>query len=347
MSDSRTFAPARRRLALLAAWLGLAAGARADDQRFVFEKAEMAVPFRITLYAPDADAARLAAEAAFRRVETLNSILSDYDPDSELSRLGQSSGQGKTVKVSTPLWRVIERSQIIAEQSAGAFDVTVGPLVNLWRRMRRQAELPTPELLAEMRGRVGWRNLRLLPETQSVELLKPDMRLDVGGIAKGFAADEAIAVLKSRGLPRALVAASGDIVAGDPPPGEPGWKVAIEGLAVGDPPAAQEVILLANRGVSTSGDAYQFVEIGGVRYSHIIDPRTGIGLTGRSLVTVVAPDGLTADGLDTAIDILGNERGLELLAKWPGTSVRMQRLVGGKVETVRSAEWPKSRGPRR
>jgi thiamine biosynthesis lipoprotein len=128
-------------------------------------------------------------------------------------------------------------------------------------------------------------------------------------------------------------------VAGDAPPGQTGWKVAIEGLAIGETPAPQEVILLVNHGVSTSGDAYQFVEIGGVRYSHIIDPRTGIGLTGRSLVTVVAPDGLTADGLDTAIDIIGNERGLELLAKWPGTSVRIQRLVGGKVETVKSTGW--------
>jgi thiamine biosynthesis lipoprotein len=115
--------------------------------------------------------------------------------------------------------------------------------------------------------------------------------------------------------------------------------VAIEGLAMGETPARQEVLQLANRGVSTSGDAYQFVEIGGVRYSHIIDPRTGIGLTGRSLVTVVAPDGLTADGLDTAIDILGKERGLELLAKWPGTSARIQRLIGDKDETVKSAGW--------
>jgi thiamine biosynthesis lipoprotein len=326
-------------LVVLLAGFGVAIAAPAADQRFVFEKAEMAVPFRITLYAADAKTARVAAEAAFRHVETLNSILSDYDPDSELSRLGQSSGQGKTVKISTPLWRVLERSQKIAEQSDGAFDVTVGPLVNLWRRMRRKAELPAPELLAEMRARVGYRNLRLFPETQSVELLKPDMRLDVGGIAKGFAADEALAVLKARGISRALVAASGDIVAGDPPPGETGWKVALEGLVIGDMRAPQEVILLANRGVSTSGDAYQFVEIGGMRYSHIIDPRTGIGLTGRSLVTVVAPDGLTADGLDTAIDILGNERGLELLAKWPGTSARIQRLVGDKVETVKSAGW--------
>src|SRR4051812_13669457 len=231
--------------------LGPPCPARGEEQRFVFEKAEMAVPFRITLYAPDAETARLAAEAAFRRVEALNAILSDYDPDSELSRLGQSSGQGKIVKVSTALWRVLERSQIIAEQSDGAFDVTIGPLVNLWRRMRRKAELPTAELLAEMRARVGWRNLRLIPETQSVELLKPDMRLDVGGIAKGFAADEALAVLVSKGLPRALVAASGDIVAGDPPPGEAGWKVALEGLpGSGDP----EVLVLAHRGVSSSGD---------------------------------------------------------------------------------------------
>jgi FAD:protein FMN transferase len=315
-------------------------GAQAEE-RFVFEKAEMAVPFRITLYAPDAASARAAADAAFARVEVLNGILSDYDPDSELSRLSRTSGEGRAVPVSTPLWQVLERSQALAVESGGAFDVTVGPLVNLWRRMRRQRTLPTAELLAEMRGRVGYQHLRLVPESRSVELLRPEMRLDVGGIAKGFAADEALAVLKARGFPRALVAASGDIVAGDAPPGEEGWRVAIESLAGRE--VRGPVLLLANQAVSTSGDAYQYVEIDRVRYSHILDPRTGIGLTHRSLVTVVAADGLTADGLDTTIDILGAEEGLRLAEKHPGCAVYVQTEANGKIAVQESPEWARLR----
>ena len=186
--------------------LGAARGADAL-KRFVFEKAEMGVPFRITLYAVDEDAARPATNAAFERVELLNSILSDYDPDSELSRLSLTSGQGKTVPVSGDLWRVLEVSQRMAERTEGAFDITVGPLVNLWRRARQKHELPSPELIAEMRRRVGYRQLQLDPKTKSTTLLAADMRLDVGGIAKGYAADEALKVLKvtassGRSLPR-------------------------------------------------------------------------------------------------------------------------------------------------
>src|SRR3954462_12425245 len=124
-------------------------------------------------------------------------------------------------------------------------------------------------------------------------------------------------MLAQHGITRALAAASGDIAAGDPPPGEPGWKVQVPAIT-GEPDAAPDVLLLAHRAVSTSGDTYQYVEIGGVRYSHIVDPRTGIGMTDRSLVTVVAPDGLTADGLDTAIDVYGWPQSGEMLAADPG-----------------------------
>lgn len=324
-------------LGVIAALGLLHLSAVAGEERFVFEKAEMGVPFRITLYAPSAPLAQAAAEVAFQHVEELNSILSDYDPDSEISRLARTSGQGRAVPVSTTLRRVLERSQALALESDGAFDVTVGPLVNLWRRMRRQRTLPDPATMAEMRQRVGSRHLKLHADTQAVELLQPDMRLDVGGIAKGYAVDEALAILTAKGFPRALVAASGDIVAGDPPPGEAGWRVGIESLAGKDVPGP--VLLLAHQAVSTSGDAYQFVEIDGVRYSHIVDPRSGIGLTKRSLVTVVAPNGLTADGLDTTIDILGSKAGLALAAKHPESAVYFQEEVEGKVVVQATANW--------
>lgn len=316
-----------------------------EEKRFVYEREEMASTFRITLYAESESAANEAAQAAFDHVGELNACLSDYDSDSELSRLARTSGSGRAVPVSMLLWRVLERSELIAQQSDGAFDVTLGPLINLWRRTRRRQELPTKEQIAERKARTGYHNMVLDPQAHTVKLLVPEMRLDVGGIAKGYAGDEALAVLQRHGIKRALIASSGDIVAGDPPPGEPGWKVEVATLDTpGAPPP--EVLVLAHRGVSTSGDAYQYVEIGGVRYSHVIDPRTGLGMTDHSLVTVVGPDGLTADGLDTTVDVLGPEKGLKLIADTPQTEVRILRAPQGKVEHYESPGWKDLPRPR-
>jgi thiamine biosynthesis lipoprotein len=322
----------------------LLASAHAAEERFIFEKAEMGVPFRITLYAADEATARAATDAAFDRVEVLNSILSDYDPDSELSRLSQTSGQGRAVPVSKDLWHVVELSQRIAEQTDGAFDITIGPLVNLWRRARRKHELPAPELIAEMRERVGFRKVKLDPAKHTVELLAPDMRLDVGGIAKGIAVDEALHVLARHGIERALVAASGDIGASGPPPDQPGWRIEVASLdADGAPPA--QLVWLNHSAVSTSGDTFQRVEIGGIRYSHIVDPRTGIGITDHSLVTVLGPDCTTTDSWETTVTVLGPERGLKLIESMPATAVHIVRKPDSRIEVHDSSRWKKLAAP--
>ena len=320
--------------------LALVAGAAAAEelQKFVYEKAEMGLPFRVSLYAADEVTARAAADAAFERIAVLNGIMSDYDSDSELSRLSRSSGQGKVVPVSSKLWKVLVRAQEFAERTDGAFDITVGPLVNVWRRARRQQELPSPELLAEMKARVGFKKLRLDPAQQTAELLVPEMRLDLGAIAKIFAVDEAIAVLKARGITRALVGGSGDMTASDAPPGQPGWRIEVAALdAPGAPPP--QIIFLKNRSIATSGDMFQRVEIGGRRYSHIVDPHTGLGLTDHSLVTVIADDGMTANGLSTSVSVLGPERGLKLVEETPGAAAHIVRQPGEKIEVTESARW--------
>ncbi len=317
--------------------------ARAEDaavplQRFAFEKAEMGLPFRITLFAPDEKAAKAAADAAFVRIAELNGVLSDYDDESELSRLSRTSGSGKVVPVSDDLWRVLERGQAMAVQTAGAFDVTVGPLVNLWRRARRKQELPAPEMIAEMRARVGFQNLKLDAEKRTAELRIPDMRLDAGSIGKAYAVDAALAVLKARGFPRALVGGSGDMAAGDAPPGQAEWQIEVAALdAPGAPPP--RIVHLVNRGIATSGDVFQRVEIDGKRYSHIVDPRTGLGLTDHSLVTVIAPDCFTANCYTTAASVLGPERGLKLIDETEGVAALLVRKPGEKIEVIESREW--------
>jgi thiamine biosynthesis lipoprotein len=307
-------------------------------ERFAFEKAEMGVPFRVTLYAPDEVTAKTAADAAFSKVEALNAIFSDYDSDSELSRLSDSSGRGRPVPVSDDLWSVMNFAQAVAVRSHGAFDMTMGPVINLWRNARHKKEMPKPEKLAEALARTGYQAVHLDSATHTVELLKPRMRLDAGGIAKGYAAAEALKVLEQNGFPEALVAAGGDIAAGAPPPDSAGWRVEITALDAEGAPASR-FLQVAHCNISTSGDLYQRLEFNGKRYSHIVDPMTGIGLTDHSLVTVIARDGMTADAFSKVLSVLGPERGLAMIEEVEGAAAHVVRWPESGLEEKFSKRW--------
>jgi thiamine biosynthesis lipoprotein len=306
-------------------------------RQFAFDRGEMAVPMRIILYAQDEVSAAHAAKGAFDRIRQLNSIFSDYDSQSELCRLSATAGSGRAVPVSEDLWRVLSAAQAVSERSDGAFDVTVGPVVRLWRRARRQRQMPSPERLQAARQLVGFRLVTLEPKTHSVRLARAGMQLDLGGIAKGYAMEEALKVLRKHGIRRTLVHAGGDLRLGDPPPDRSGWRVALGPLEVADKPS--RYLSLADCAVATSGDAWQFVEIKGRRYSHIVNPQTGLGLTDHSSVTIVAPDGTTADALASAVSVLGPEKGLKLVESTPGVAALIVRAPEGKVETYESKRW--------
>ena len=311
-----------------------------DLQRYEFSEPQMGLPFRIVVYARHKPTADAGARAAFDRIKQLNDILSDYEDDSELSRLSRMAGAGQEVKVSDELCLVLKRAQKLAEQTDGAFDVTVGPVVSLWRKARREQKLPDAARLAQALQAVGHQKLRLDSRRHTVELLAPRMRLDLGAIAKGYAADEALKVLRRRGITRALVAGGGDMALGDPPPGKKGWRIEIAPLDTTNAPPAR-FVLLANAGLATSGDVFQHVAIDGKRYSHIVDPRTGIGLTDHSLVTVIAPDGITADSLATAVSVLGPEKGKKLIENTKGAAVQIVRQPGEKIEITESSRFKK------
>jgi thiamine biosynthesis lipoprotein len=280
-------------------------------ERFEYAQISMGVLARVELYAPDERSAIAAARAAFARIDALDRTLSDYMPESELSRLS-ARPFGAPVAVSDDLFRVLERSVEVSEASGGAFDATVGPLVRLWRAARASGELPSTSDVDEARARVDWRAIELDRAHHTVRLAKPGMQLDVGAIGKGYAADAAVETLREHGVTRCLVALAGDIRIGDGPPEANGWR--IDASATNDVvPRDVDRMQLANCGVSTSGDTEQFVEIGGKRYSHIVDPHTGVGLTSRTRVTVIARDATTADALATAASVLGPERGLDLV----------------------------------
>lgn len=310
--------------ALFFALIGSAA--RADEAkltRYVFAEAHMGTRFKILVYAADEDAARRGTKAAFARVAELNGIMSDYLETSELMRLCRKAG-GDPVPVSDDLFTVLSRAQEVSRRSEGAFDVTIGPVVRMWRRARFRKTLPTDEQRAEALALVGFDKMKLDADKKTVHLIKEGMKLDLGGIAKGYAADQALLVLKKQGLTRALVAAGGDIAVSDAPPGEPGWKV---GIAPLDDPESEpkRFVVLKYGAVSTSGDAEQYIEIGGVRYSHIADPKTGLGLVGRMSATVVAKDGTTADSLTKVVAILGAKKAFPIIDATDGTAAMFIR----------------------
>jgi FAD:protein FMN transferase len=305
--------------------------------RFEFEETHMASAFKIVLYSTDAESARRASRAAYDRIAELDATLSDYNPDSELSRLSQTA-VGRPVPVSRDLFDVLERSKGMYERSNGVLDVTIAPVGRLWRRARRDRKLPDPERLAEARQLVGSDKMILDPVSRTVELKKPGMKLDVGGIAKGYASQAALDVLKGAGINRALVAGAGDIVAGDSPPNARGWSIAVAPL-VPDKTASPLVLLLSNSAVSTSGDSERFVIIDGHRYSHIINPVTGMAVEDRASVTVVARDGATADALETTVYLLGPERGLKLVDETPGAAAIFVRMTADGVKTFESSRF--------
>ncbi|QDT54317.1 Thiamine biosynthesis lipoprotein ApbE precursor [Caulifigura coniformis] len=305
------------------------------ETRFEFEQVRFAAPVRLLVYAPSEALANNVSRDVFARLKQLDRIMSDYDPESELSRLCAQAGSGRPVSVSRELFDVLAESQRLAGATGGAFDITVAPVVKLWRQARRRKQLPTEAQLKEAMSLVGAKSLRLNEADRTAELLKPGMLLDLGGIAQGYAADEAMRILKEAGLPRSLVDVSGDIRVGDAPPGRDGWRVEVEALKSKTPlasPAEPHFVTLTNAAISTAGDAYQSTEIDGVRYSHIIDARTGRPMTESCSVTVIAHDALTADGLDTALCVLDDAGGRKLVKSVPGVRVYVARMKEGRVE---------------
>ncbi len=290
---------------------GLAATAQeqVEPTRFTFTEYHMGIDARLVVYAPDEQTARSACEFAFKRIAQLEAIMSDYRPDSELMRLSAKAGEGP-VPVSEDLFKVLERAQQIAKQSEGSFDITVGPLVQLWRKARKDKQLPTLAEIDKAKALVGWTKLKLDKRKRAATLETPGMRLDLGGIAKGYASDEALKELKRHGIQSALIEMGGDIVLGAAPPKREGWNVSV--------PNAGRDILLKDCAISSSGDTEQFVVIDNKRYSHVVDPKTGYGLTRRVQATVIAKDGFTSDPLSTALTVVPWSRRNPLLSNYPG-----------------------------
>jgi thiamine biosynthesis lipoprotein len=296
--------------------------------------------FRIEMYSADSVQASKAAEAAFARAEELEQIMSDYRADSELMRLARE-GATAPFPASSDLYDVLAKSLWTSELSRGVFDVSVGPLVDLWRAARKTGRLPDPGEIAKAKALVDYRNIELDPARHTVFLKHAGMILDLGAIGKGYAADQMLAVLQSQGIHHAMVVAGGEVVVGEPPPGSSAWKVAIDtaDADAGRPPCT---LLLRTAAVSTSGDEHQFMEVNGHRYSHVINPATGWALEGESSTTVIARDSTTADALCTAFSLMPVADGIRVAESIPGVSALWVRRVAGQWKYYTSRGFPTS-----
>lgn len=243
----------------------------------------------ITLYAESEDTAEAAARAGFATFARLEDVFSDYRPSSELMRLCAQAGMGPVV-VSPVLFSVLSYAYGLSELTGGAFDVTASPVIRLWRAARASGKLPSGYERAQALSLIGWRKMHLDPLLSTVALDVPGMQLDLGGIAKGFTAEAAVRAL---GSTSAMVEAGGDIFVSGPPPGALGWSIKIRGV--------DDLFYIRDTGLSTSGDTEQFVDIEGVRYSHVVDPRTGLGVTNRVQASVFSGCGMSSDSCATAL----------------------------------------------
>jgi len=282
----------------------------AQGRRYQSSAQKMGTTFRIIIYTADSITAAAAFQSCWAKIDMLNLIFSDYDVESETSRLSASSGTDSYVPVSDDLWTVLKRSLALSSESGGAFDITIGPLSKCWRRAIRRQEMPADAELTEAKTRVSYKTIELEESAQSVRLNTPKSHLDFGGIAKGYAVDEVAKVLKEMNIGMMLIDGGGDLYAGLPPPGTEGWKVYV--------PSLEKNITLREEAIASSGDIFKYLEWDGQRYSHIVDPRTGLGVVDMDVVNIMAPDCMTADALASTIAVLGIDNGGPILTRYEG-----------------------------
>ena len=280
------------------------------------ERPLMGTLFKVITHAKDPKEGYLAVEEALDLAEDFGNRATDYDPNSELNRLTRSE-PSVPVAVSKELFDVLLLGKNLAEKTNRIFDPTFGPLTHLWRETRKTRKVPSKEEIAAARSRCGIEHLIFDEEKQTIAVKRKDLQLDLGGIAKGFAADLIFDHLVKKGLTQTLVAAAGDLRMGDPPPEKEGWNIGLRTFRL----TLTESLPLRNCAVSTSGDLFQRVTTEGKTYSHLIDLRTGLGLTTRRAASVVMPEAKLTDPLATAACLSDDPKAL--FEKFPGASIRI------------------------
>jgi thiamine biosynthesis lipoprotein len=276
---------------------------------------------RVVVVAPDMRTAKRCIKAAFAQIYKVDQLMSDYKDDSEISQVNRDAFE-RAVKVSKSTYEVLQKAMEFSKLSAGAFDVTVGPLAQLWRSADKANSVPTDTELQYARSKVGYEKLILNPNEMTVRFAVNGMKLDLGGIAKGYAIDKAVEAMKKSGALGAMVDIGGDIRCfGKPSKGKNYWLIGVQ-----DPNRTEDligtpllVLKLTDAAIATSGGYRRFALIEGKKYSHIINRKTAVGAQSLSSVTIIANNAIDADALATAVTVMGPEKGLALIEKIPQT----------------------------
>ncbi|MBC7508167.1 MAG: FAD:protein FMN transferase [Ferruginibacter sp.] len=302
----------------------------AQQKRFSFSQPKMGSPFNIIFYYDDSLKANLLAKQCFSLVDSFVYIFSDYIDSSELMKLNGSAGfNPKPVILSPALFDILLLSKYAYEQSKGTCDITVGALVKLWRKARKTKQFPTDDEVQATLKLIGFNKLNIDTINKTVTLLSSGMQLDLGGIAQGYIAQKVLNFLTNQHINKALINVSGDIVMSDAPPNTTGWSVGINVPETKDE-LLPKTLIMHNKAVTTSGDAYQFMEHNGKKYSHIVNPKTGYGIISQKNVTVIANNGTMADWLTKACSILPIKKAKKL-AKKLGAEVLITQIKNGRI----------------
>lgn len=278
--------------------------------RYAEEAPKLGTTFKLLFFPEDSIEGARVCQEVWVLVDRLNMVFSDYETDSEVNQLSLSAGTYTWIPVSDELWEVLQIADRLSQHSDGAFDVTIGPLSKAWRRAFRRNIMPDEDAIHTAQKLVNYKWIQYQEADQSVLLQESKMRIDLGGIAKGYIVDKVYEHLKSKGFENAIVDGGGDLYIGGMPDNGRSWSVAIDKNGL-----LQEEY--ENIGIAGSGDEFRFLEYNGERYSHIIDPRSGYGLGQPVSVVVRAPNCTLADALASAISVVGTENAEKLLEYYP------------------------------
>ena len=314
-----------------------------SQQRYKFTQPKMGSYLTIIFYDSDSVHAKLISDKCFSIVDSLNEIYSDYLPDSELNQLCNTAGKQQWVAVSPALFDLIQQSSKAWKISKGSFDITVGPVVRIWRKARKEKKFPDKDSVDKAMQSVGFQYVLIDSVNKKIQLTKNGMQLDAGGIGQGYIGQKVLDYLFQQNIRSALVDVSGDIVTGDPPPGKKGWTV-----AVNVPESENELLdnkaVVHNQSIITSGDVYQYLLHEGKKYSHIVDPKTGYGVTNQRNVTVIAADGTTADWFTKACTIL-SFRKIKSIARKLNAEYLIGTIEKGKIRFYQSKNFSRYWAP--
>jgi FAD:protein FMN transferase len=293
----------------------------------------MGTDFTLYIYAADAAAADREAERVFAIVDQLESLLSNYQPQSELSRIN-ADASARAVTTDPETFRFLQESIAWSGRSDGAFDITVGKLMKAWGFFRSTGHVPTDAELAQVRAETGWKRVMLNADTRTVRFTAPGVELDPGGIGKGFAVDVAIEALRVDKVKAALLSAGSSTIYGlGAPPDARGWKVRVPDAGRTD--GVISTVTLRDTSLSTANCSEKHFVVGGHQYCHIMDPRTLHPVEGRLQATVIAPSATDSDALSNAMFVLDGNGCRRLMDSLPTADAALVVLVDGSVERYR------------